>query len=80
MRGFASKVRDIGWTRSVPPAIAGGCVAVVQFEITPKALANFSPGFERSREPWELNKKSDQTLKGFGNWQTLSGFNDYFVI
>ena len=26
--GFASKVRDICWTQSVPPAIAGGCGAV----------------------------------------------------
>jgi len=25
---------------------------VMQFELTPKALANFSPGFEE-REPWE---------------------------
>jgi hypothetical protein len=24
---------------------------------TPKAFANFSPGFERSREPWETNSK-----------------------
>ena len=28
-----------------------------QFENTPKALANFSLGFERSREPWEMNSK-----------------------
>src|SRR5262249_30443190 len=25
---------------------------------TPKALANFSPGLERKRQPWELNHKS----------------------
>jgi len=29
-------------------------VLAVQFEITPKALANFSPGFEE-REPWVSN-------------------------
>ena len=26
--GFASKVRIVCWTQSVPPAVAGGCVAV----------------------------------------------------
>ena len=49
-----------------------------QFEITPKAFANFSPGFERSREPWENNLKSHQTLKGLDSCRTLAGFNDYF--
>jgi hypothetical protein len=28
---------------------------LVQFEKTPQALANFSPGFEAEREPWERN-------------------------
>ena len=27
---------------------------MVQIENTPKALANFSPGFEAKREPWVL--------------------------
>jgi hypothetical protein len=26
--------------------------APVQLQITPEAFANFSPGFERQREPW----------------------------
>jgi hypothetical protein len=30
--------------------------AVMQFEITRKALANFSPGLERQRQPWVSNK------------------------
>jgi len=51
---------------------------VHQFEFTPKALANFSPGFERSREPWGKIQNRDQTLKGLDSWRTLSGFNDYF--
>jgi hypothetical protein len=25
--------------------------------ITPKAFANFSPGFERKREPWDTNER-----------------------
>src|SRR5215212_1483536 len=46
----------------------------MQYGVTPKALANSSPGFERSREPWDINqKKSDQTLKGLAGWRTLSG-------
>jgi hypothetical protein len=32
---------------------------------TPKALANSSPGLERSDNPGESNLKSDSTLKGF---------------
>ena len=28
---------------------------VPQFEITPKAFANFSPGLERQRQPWDQN-------------------------
>jgi hypothetical protein len=38
---------------------------LVQFENTPKAFANFSPGFEE-REPWGYEiPKCDETLKGF---------------
>jgi len=44
-----------------------------RFELTPKALANFSPGFEE-REPWVSFFNSSQTLKGFANRLTLSGF------
>jgi len=40
---------------------------------TPKAFANFSPGFEE-REPWDYHIKSALTLKGFANRLTLSGF------
>src|SRR5215213_8930434 len=55
------------------------CKSVVhQFEITPKAFANFSPGFERSREPWGNNLKLHQTLKGLDSCRTLAGFVDYF--
>jgi len=47
-------------------------MVVVQFEITPKALANLSPGFEE-REPWGRKQKYLLTLKGFANRLTLSG-------
>src|SRR6185369_4609735 len=40
--------------------------------ITPKAFANFSPGFELART-LGLSQKSVLTLKGFLNWRTLSG-------
>ena len=52
----------------------------LSLNITPKAFANFSPGFERPREPWGHIQKWRPTLKGLGSWRTLSGFNDYFVI
>ena len=42
--------------------------------ITPKALANFSPGFERSEYPGIRIKIEIQTLKGFAPERTLSGF------
>jgi hypothetical protein len=42
--------------------------------LTPKALANFSPGFEHRENPGLLHRKIAQTLKGFGNWRTLSAF------
>ena len=32
--------------------------------ITPKALANFSPGLERKRQPWVSIQKIDPTLQG----------------
>jgi len=40
---------------------------------TPKALANASPGLERSDNPGECKQQKDRTLKGFGDWRTLSG-------
>jgi hypothetical protein len=46
---------------------------VSRFELTPKAFANFSPGFEQRENPGEPNKKT-LTLKGFGSWRTLSAF------
>jgi hypothetical protein len=30
-----------------------------QFEITPKAFANSSPGLERQRQPWDHKSKVD---------------------
>jgi hypothetical protein len=42
--------------------------------ITPKALANCSPGLERSDNPGELATTIDSTLKGFAARGTLSGF------
>jgi len=48
--------------------------ALVQFENTPKAFANLSPGFERSENPGVTSTKVVPTLKGFGDWRTLSGF------
>jgi len=35
-------------------------------QITPKALANFSPGLERSDHPWVYNLKASPTLKALG--------------
>ena len=44
--------------------------------LTPKAFANSSPGFERAREPWDQNNKSERlTLKGLG----VCGNNPYRV-
>jgi hypothetical protein len=40
----------------------------------PKAFANFSPGLERQRQPWDRIKENDLTLKGFGLSGTLAGF------
>jgi hypothetical protein len=41
---------------------------------TPKALANFSPGLERSDNPGLANLKILITLKGFDAGGTLTGF------
>jgi len=35
--------------------------------ITPKAFANFSPGFERSENPGVIKQNKMTTLKGFGD-------------
>jgi hypothetical protein len=43
--------------------------------LTPKALANFSPGFELSENPGLTIKRAIQNLKGFGSWRTLSGLS-----
>jgi hypothetical protein len=45
-------------------------LANFSLELTPKALANFSPGFEE-REPWDRQSISVLTLKGLGGWRTL---------
>ena len=41
---------------------------------TPKAFANFSPGFELARTLGMSTLKCVSTLKGFANRGTLSGF------
>jgi hypothetical protein len=51
-----------------------------QFEITPKALANLSPGFERSENPGGNTYQKRETLKGFAARGTLSGFNVHFSL
>ena len=53
------------------------CV-VHQYEITPKAFANFSPGLERQRQPWDRGYSAHTTLKGFLSIETLSGFGRDF--
>jgi hypothetical protein len=47
--------------------------------ITPKALANLSPGLERQRQPWEHPDPFIATLKGFVLRETLSGFDRLFI-
>src|SRR5215217_3904436 len=49
-------------------------IVLVHFENTPKAFANFSPGFERSENPGFSNIKVLRTLKGFVSCGTLSAF------
>jgi len=39
---------------------------------TPKAFANFSPGFEHRENPGTQIKNGDETLKGLGGWRTPS--------
>jgi hypothetical protein len=50
-----------------------------QFE-TPKALANLSPGLERSDNPGLARKIFRQTLKGFLLRRTLFRVQRYFLI
>ena len=47
--------------------------------LTPKALANFSPGFELART-LGATQKGVLTLKGFANRRTLSGFGCDFEL
>ena len=52
----------------------------MQFEITPKAFANFSPGFEvQTRTLGNTEQNSESTLKGFLSRRTLSGLNRLLV-
>ena len=47
-------------------------------KLTPKALANPSPGLEAKRQPWVEILNRFETLKGFLTRETLSGLNRYF--
>jgi hypothetical protein len=49
------------------------------FKLTPKAFANFSPGFELARTLGTIIK-GVLTLKGFANRRTLSGFHHRFIF
>ena len=42
-------------------------VLVQVWILTPKALANSSPAVRAQREPWDSDKQSLETLKGFAN-------------
>ena len=53
---------------------------LMHFEFTPKALANSSPGFERSENPGYIKNKRFYTLKGFHARRTLSGFNAISIL
>jgi hypothetical protein len=44
--------------------VRGKLAVLARFENTPKAFANFSPGFEE-REPWGPAHQRLSTLKGF---------------
>jgi len=48
---------------------------LVHFENTPKAFANFSPGFERSENPGFSNIKVLRTLKGSSVAERFQRFN-----
>ena len=52
----------------------------MQFELTPKALANFSPEVRASQNPGYIRNKSGYTLKGFRTRRTLSGFNTTSIL
>jgi hypothetical protein len=57
----------------------GAAIGTASVEIltsTPKAFANFSPGFEPHENPGGMIPNCDETLKGLAGWRTLSGFND----
>ncbi|HJP94149.1 MAG TPA: hypothetical protein VJ875_19480 [Pyrinomonadaceae bacterium] len=43
--------------------------------VTPRAFTNFSPRVGAQRQPWDRDLEVSQTLKGFGNWRTLSEFH-----
>ena len=45
------------WTNIKTPSVR---------QLTPKAFANSSPGFERSREPWDTNSKTRRNPERFG--------------
>jgi hypothetical protein len=47
-------------------------VVVVQFDNTPKAFANFSPGLERQRQPWVTGNK--QLLNPERVWRLANPF------
>ena len=51
-----------------------------RFEGTPKAFANFSPGFERRENSGGLTQKPIETLRGFANHLTLSGLRMYLNL
>jgi len=53
---------------------------VHQFEITPKAFANFEPRVRACENPGTSTLKGALTLKGFANLKTLSGFGRNFEI
>jgi hypothetical protein len=46
---------------------------MVQFDNTPKAFANFSPGLERQRQPWDLYIKTVQPCKGSPTAEPFQG-------
>ena len=46
---------------------------------TPKALANFSPGLERQRQPWDFMHESAFNPKGFAPNERLQRSANSFV-
>jgi hypothetical protein len=59
--------------KNISGVLYSALVVVMQFELTPKALANFSPGLELATT-LVSNHTNRSTLKGFRGWRTLSGF------